>query len=209
MGMDSHCLIFTKKMGYFKGLMWVGEMWLNKQKEVEDGGWSSRTVCKYQSTEEKQQLCVCGSRRSWRHPRGLYVFHAEHLPVTITWQNRAFDTLDVIFMSVYIRAVWHERQGSLVRKHTLAASVVTAARSFLWSVCVWWLWGCWWLGLFSMTIVSQFLLSWHPYCALGLRGPVCPAPQWRISGRGMLNYPRKQKLMAGSLFLKNNLVAWK
>lgn len=58
MGMDSHCLIFTRKMGRFKGLMWVGEMWLNKQKEVEDGGWSSRTVCKYQSTEEKQQLCV-------------------------------------------------------------------------------------------------------------------------------------------------------
>ncbi len=58
MEMDSHCLNFTRKMGRFKGLMWVGEMWLNKQKEVENGGWSSRTVCKYQSTEEKQQLCV-------------------------------------------------------------------------------------------------------------------------------------------------------
>lgn len=62
------------------------------------------------------------------------------------------------------------RQGSLVRKHTLAASVVTAARSFLWSVCVRWLWGCWWLGLFSMIVISQFLLSRHPYCALGLPG---------------------------------------
>ncbi len=204
MEMDSHCLNFTRKMGRFKGLMWVGEMWLNKQKEVENGGWSSRTVCKYQSTEEKQQLCVrfvkvmvapkgtiCVSR--WASTRN------HHLA------NRAFDTLDVIFMSVYIRAVWHERQGSLVRKHTLAASVVTAARSFLWCVCVWWLWGCWWLGLFSMTIISQFLLSWHPYV---LATRTCPAPQWRISGRGMLNYPRKQKLMAGSLFLKNNLVAW-
>ncbi|KAI2659765.1 E3 ubiquitin-protein ligase CBL-B [Labeo rohita] len=28
------------KMGRFKGLMWVGEMWLNKQKEVEDVGFS-------------------------------------------------------------------------------------------------------------------------------------------------------------------------
>lgn len=60
MGKDSSSLIFTRKVGLFKWLMWVGEMRLNKQTEVEDGGWSSRTVCKYQSTEEEQQLCVCG-----------------------------------------------------------------------------------------------------------------------------------------------------
>ncbi len=204
MEMDSHCLNFTRKMGRFKGLMWVGEMWLNNRRKTRTVGGRAEL---YANTNllKRSSSCVCGSWRSWWHPRGLYVFHAEHLPVTITWQNRAFDTLDVIFMSVYIRAVWHERQGSLVRKHTLAASVVTAARSFLWFVCVWWLWGCWWLGLFSMTIISQFLLSWHPYV---LATRTCPAPQWRISGRGMLNYPRKQKLMAGSLFLKNNLVAW-
>jgi len=41
MGEGSLCLNFTRKMGLFKWLMWVGEMWLNKQTEVEDGGWSS------------------------------------------------------------------------------------------------------------------------------------------------------------------------
>lgn len=122
------------------GLFWrAGWMGLNKQKEVEDGGWSSRTVCKYQCMKRSSScvcVCVCMVREGHGGTQGDSVFHAEFPPATVTWQNQAFDTADVIFMSVYIRAGWHQKQGSLVRKHTLAASVVTAAQSFLWSVCV-------------------------------------------------------------------------
>lgn len=52
--------------------------------------------------------------------------HNSHLAKSCSWHARCH---------IYIRAVWHEKQGLLVRKHILAASVVTVAQSFLWSVC--------------------------------------------------------------------------
>ncbi len=45
-----------------------------EQTEGSRGRWVVEQNCmQYQSTEEEQQLCVCVSRRSWWHPRGLYV----------------------------------------------------------------------------------------------------------------------------------------
>lgn len=73
---------------------------------------------------------------------------------------------------IIIWAVWHVRQGSLVRKHTLSASVVTAAQSFLWSMCddsegigdlAWFL---------SQSFPSSSSGHSHWDCALGLPGPV-------------------------------------
>lgn len=204
MGKDSSSLIFTRKVGLFKWLMWVGEMRLNKQTEVEDGGWSSRTVCKYQSTEEEQQLCVCGQRRSWQHPRGLYVFHAVCLPTTVTWQNHALDTLYVIFISGQCDTRSRARQCGNTYLLPQQSQQLRAFYDPCVSLCV----------TSLRVLVSQLdspdnLVIWSSTLSL-YSGPtrtrVCPVPQCRITSRRKLNYPKKQILLDGSAFLKKTLV---
>lgn len=75
-------------------------------------------------------MCVCSSRRSWRQPRGLYEFHAERLPVTITWQNLAF-----FHVCLYQGSVTREAGLISAGTHTRCLSGHSSSELFVICLC--------------------------------------------------------------------------